>query len=80
MLDLINRNWSSRQQATGTTAMRFVIQKDGRIVDVAVQQSSGNSNLDYLSQRALGLTKLPPLPAGYDQPALTVRLLFPYGQ
>lgn len=80
MLDLINRNWSSRQQATGTTAMRFVIQKDGRIVDVAVQQSSGNSNLDYLSQRALVLTKLPPLPAGYDQPALTVRLLFPYGQ
>lgn len=80
MLDLINRNWSSRQQATGTTAMRFVIQRDGRIADVAVEQSSGNGNLDYLSQRALVLTKLPPLPPGYDQPALTVRLYFPYGQ
>jgi len=80
MLDLISRNWSSRQQASGTTAMRFVVQKDGRIVDATVEKSSGNGNLDYLSQRALGLTKLPSLPAGYDQPALTVHLLFPYGQ
>ena len=80
MLDLINRNWSSKQQATGTTGMRFVIQRDGRIVDVSVAQSSGNPGLDYMSDRALKLTKLPPLPAGYDQPALTVRLLFPYGQ
>jgi TonB family protein len=80
MLDLINRNWSSKQQATGTTGMRFVIQRDGRIVDVSVAQSSGNAGLDYMSDRALKLTKLPPLPAGYDQPVLTVRLLFPYGQ
>jgi len=80
MLDLINRNWSSKQQATGTTGMRFVIQRDGRIVDVSVAQSSGNPGLDYMSDRALKLTKLPPLPSGYDQPALTVRLLFPYGQ
>ena len=80
MLDLISRNWSSKQQATGTTGMRFVIQRDGRIADVSIAQSSGNPGLDYLSDRALKLTKLPPLPAGYDQPALTVRLFFPYGQ
>ena len=80
MLDLINRNWSSKQQAAGTTAMRFVIQKDGRIADATIERSSGNTDLDYISQRALGLTKLPPLPAGYDQPALTVHLLFPYGR
>ncbi len=80
MLDLISRNWSSKQQSTGTTGMRFVIQKDGRIADATVERSSGNAGLDYLSQRALVLTKLPPLPAGYDQPALTVHLIFPYGQ
>jgi outer membrane biosynthesis protein TonB len=80
MLDLINRNWSAKQQARGTTGMRFVVQRDGRLVDISVEQSSGNANLDYMSQRALMLTKLPPLPAGYDQPALTVHLLFPYGQ
>jgi len=80
MLDLINRNWSSKQTATGTTGMRFVIQRDGRIVEVSVAQSSGSPALDYMSDRALKLTKLPPLPAGYDQPALTVRLFFPYGQ
>ena len=81
MLDLINRNWSSKQQgAVGTTGMRFVIQKDGRVADVTIEQSSGNAGLDYMSDRALKLTKLPPLPAGYDQAALTVHLFFPYGQ
>lgn len=80
MLDLINRNWSSKQQATGTTRVRFVVQRDGRIVDVSIDQSSGNSSLDYMSDRAIKLTKLPPLPAAYDQPAFTVRLIFAYGQ
>ena len=80
MLDLINRNWNAKQQATGTTSMRFVIQKDGRIVDVTMEQSSGNAGLDYFSKRALDLSKLPPLPTGYDQAALTVHLSFPYGQ
>ena len=80
MLDLINRNWSAKQQARGTTYMRFVIQKDGRIADATVERSSGDAGLDYISQRALVLTKLPPLPAGYDQQALTVHLIFPYGQ
>ena len=80
MLDLINRNWSSKQQAVGTTAMKFVIQRDGRIAAPTLERSSGNAGLDYLSQRAIQLTKLPPLPAGYDQPALTVHLVFPYGQ
>ncbi len=80
MLDLINRNWSAKQQARGTTYMRFVIQKDGRIADATVERTSGDAGLDYISQRALVLTKLPPLPAGYDQQALTVHLIFPYGQ
>lgn len=78
MVDLITRNWSARQQATGTTTMRFVIQKDGRIVDATIEKSSGNQQLDFISQRALALTKMPPLPDGYPERALTVHLVFPY--
>lgn len=78
MKDLITRNWNSKQQAVGTTVMHFVIQKDGRLVDVEVERSSGNQGLDYLASRALQLTKLPPLPAGYDQPTLGVHLNFEY--
>jgi len=78
MKDFINRNWNYKQQAAGTTLMRFVIQKDGRIADAEVERSSGNQDLDYLARRALLLTKLPPLPAAYGEPALTVHLFFEY--
>ena len=78
MRNLIMSNWNSRQGAAGRTHMRFVIQKDGRIVDVTVERSSGVQALDYFAQRALLLTKLPPLPAGYDEPALAVHLYFDY--
>lgn len=78
MRTAILSNWNSRQGAAGRTHMRFVIQKDGRIVDVTVQRSSGVQVLDYFAQRALLLTKLPPLPAAYDEPALAVHLYFDY--
>jgi TonB family protein len=78
MRDFITRNWSSKQGSSGTTLMRFVVQRDGRIADVEVERSSGNQGLDYMAQRALTLTKLPPLPPAYDQPVLTVHLPFEY--
>jgi outer membrane biosynthesis protein TonB len=74
----IMSNWNSRQGAAGRTHMRFVIQKDGRIVDITVQRSSGVQVLDYFAQRALMLTKLPPLPAAYGEPTLGVHLYFDY--
>ena len=78
MVELIQRNWNSKQQAAGATTMRFVIQRDGRIVDPTIEKSSGNQSLDFFSQRALALTKLPPLPEGYPERALTVHIVFPY--
>ena len=78
MKDFITRNWNSKQQAAGTTVMHFVIQRDGRIADVEVERSSGNQELDFLASRALRLTKLPPLPSAYDQPALGVHMNFEY--
>jgi TonB family protein len=79
MLDLINRNWSSKQGADGNTLVKFVIERDGRITGVEVERSSGVSALDYFSQRSLALTRqLPPLPAAYTGDRLTVHLNMSY--
>jgi len=74
----IKSNWNDRQGAAGTTLMRFVIQKDGRIVDVSVEKSSGVQTLDFYAQRALMLAKAPPLPAAFTEPALVIHLYFDY--
>ncbi len=79
MVDLITRNWSSKQGADGTTLMKFVIERDGRLTNLQVERSSGTPALDYYSQRALSLTRqLPPLPAAYTGDRLTVHLNFDY--
>ncbi len=79
MQELINRNWTSKQQAEGITVMKFTIERDGRLTAVQRTKSSGQPTLDYLSERALLLTKqLPPLPAAYTQPTLTVHMTFEY--
>jgi len=79
MVDLITRNWSSKQGADGTTLMKFVIERDGRLTNIQVERSSGTPALDYYSQRALSLTRqMPPLPAAYTGERLTVHLNFDY--
>lgn len=81
MIDLINRNWDSRQGSEGTTLMKFVIERDGRITNVEVERSSGAPALDYFAQRALGLVRqLPPLPPAYTENRLTVHLSFGYSR
>lgn len=79
MLQRIHQNWNSRQSSAGLTTMRFTIQRDGTLTDIQVARSSGNQMLDFLAQRALlALRQLPPLPAAYPNPALTVNLDFEY--
>lgn len=78
MVSSIRSNWNSQQGAVGRTHLRFVIQKDGRIVDITLEKSSGVDTMDLFARRALMLTKLPPLPAGYTESALAVHLFFDY--
>jgi len=78
MLDLIQRNWSSKQPATGVATVRFTVLRDGAIVDVSIAQSSGYVVLDLAAQRALLMTRLPPLPPEYTNPRATFRLNFRY--
>jgi TonB family protein len=74
----IKSNWNNQVGASGRTHLRFVIQKDGRIVDITVEESSGVETMDLYARRALILSKLPPLPAGYSEAALAVHLYFEY--
>lgn len=78
MSALIKSNWNNQQDANGMTRMRFVIQRDGRITDISVLQSSGVQILDFYADRALKLTKLPPLPTPFTEATLAIRLGFEY--
>jgi len=79
MLDLIRRNWDSRQQSAGIAVVKYTIQRDGTLTDIVVEKSSGYPTLDFLANRSLHLTKkLPPLPAAFTEPSLTVHLVFEY--
>ena len=79
MIQLIQRNWSSKQNVAGVTRIKYTIQRDGRLTDVQLEQSSGYFALDQTAQRAIILTRqLPPLPAQFPEPTLTVHLNFSY--
>jgi len=79
MVQLIQRNWNSRQEVAGETVVKFVIERDGRISQLEIEKSSGYFALDQTAQRALLLTRqLPPLPPQYTEDQLTVHLVFRY--
>jgi TonB family protein len=81
MLSLIRRNWDERQQASGVTVMRFVIQRNGMITDISVERSSGYAALDFMAERSLRATRqLPPLPAAFPEQTLPVHLVYEYNR
>ena len=80
VVGMIKRNWNSNQQVRGRNTIRFVITRDGTITNVHVDESGGQL-LDLASQRALLVTRrVPPLPAEFTPPALTVYLEFDYSR
>ncbi len=79
MIQLIQRNWNSKQQVGAMNMVKFTIQRDGTLSGVELEQSSGYAALDLASQRALILTRqLPPLPGAFPNEHLTVHLRFQY--
>lgn len=78
MIDLIDRNWNSKQQVAGSCVVRFTVRRDGSMADAQVAQSSGFAVLDLAAQRAVLQTRLPPLPRAYTNPQLTINLTFTY--
>lgn len=81
MIERIRTNWNARAEAVGETMIKFTIQRDGQIQGVEVERSSGFTALDINAQRALLVTRtLPPLPAAFPNPTLTVHLNFQYSR
>jgi TonB family protein len=81
MVQLIRANWNEKQGVSGTSVVKFTIRRDGMLTAVEVAQSSGNPILDLESRRAVLMTqRLPPLPAEFTRPTLTVNLQFEYNR
>ena len=79
MIERIRNNWNRRQAATGVVTIRFTVQRDGRITDVARETTSGHFALDTSAERAVLLTRqLPYLPPAFAADSLTVYLDFEY--
>ena len=79
MLERIRSAWRQDQGATGLTIVKFTIQRDGRLTDAVVEQSSGSSVLDLAALRAVMNTRtIPPLPSQYPNPTLGLHLNFEY--
>jgi TonB family protein len=79
MKEQIERHWSKRAETPATAIMKFTIQRDGTLTDITLEKPSGIVALDLRAQRAMTLTKqLPPLPAQFTNPTLTVHLYFEY--
>lgn len=79
MTDMIKKNWTQNQGASGQVQVKFTIARDGRLSSVQVEKPSNISLLDLESQRAILKTaQLPPLPREFTESTLTVHLVFEY--
>jgi TonB family protein len=80
-VQLIQQNWSQNQGVTAEVVVKFTIQKDGTLTDVQIERPSGFMALDMAAQRAvLATARIPPLPAQFSNPTLTVHLTFDYNR
>lgn len=75
----VEANWRREQGNTGTTTLKFTIEKNGQISKVEVDKSSGHALLDTEALWAVRAAQFPPLPTQYSNPTLTVNLGFVYG-
>jgi protein TonB len=77
MLAAIGANWFKPTQQNASPVVYFKIKRDGTVVDVIVERSSGLPFVDRAAQRAvMAASPLPPLPAEFRDPLLGVHLKF----
>jgi TonB family protein len=79
MIERVRQNWIHQTGIPGNVVVKFTINRDGSIVDIVSEKSSGTATLDLSAQRAVVVTKtLPPLPSQFTNPTLTVHLNFQF--
>jgi periplasmic protein TonB len=79
MVQRIRQNWNPNQGARGEPIVKFTIRRDGMIVAVELEKSSGQELLDLEARRAVHRTQqLAPLPREFTESSLTVHLTFDF--
>jgi TonB family protein len=79
MVAMVRQNWSSNQGAGGQPVVKFTIRRDGVIVAIELERSSGQDLLDLEARRAVVKTqRLLPLPREFTESSLTVHLTFDF--
>lgn len=78
MVTIIQAGWNQSHGVVGSTTMVFTIHRDGSIQAPLVEIPSGFIALDSAALRAVQLARLPPLPAAFPNPMLTVHMRFDY--
>jgi TonB family protein len=78
LVAIIQRTWDQNQGVVGSTTVKFTIARDGTIQSPLVESPSGFIALDNSALRAVQITRLPPLPAAFQNPTLTVHMRFDY--
>lgn len=58
------------------TTVQFTVDRAGNLSAVTLRKSSGNKTWDHLSVRAVQISKVPGLPPGYSNEALTLNFNF----
>ena len=85
MQSIISSQWEpppiSMTGQSYTVIVKFRLQRDGTIKDVAVQQSSGNAYFDMAGQRAVLRPRiLPVFPADVTQTHQDLSMVFTVGE
>lgn len=78
----VDNRWSQpvTYKQVKQTLVDFIIRKDGKVDNVEVTESSGDSYFDQTAVRAVSLSNpFPPLPRGYKEDFLKVRYRFIFG-
>ena len=79
----VDNRWSQpvTYKQVKQTLVDFIIRRDGKIDNVGVAESSGDSYFDQTAVRAVSLSNpFPPLPRGYKEDFLKVRYRFIFGE
>lgn len=76
----VSQNWFSAVTSSGeglTCVVYFRLRRDGRVADIRVEKSSGNTYFDRAALRAVrSSVPFPPLPRAFNEPYLGIHFTF----
>ena len=77
----IGASWNQWAQPGRQPLAVFTIERDGRVSNLAIDKTSGNSYYDQKALRAISdAMPFPPLPPEWTKPGLTIKIQFSYSQ